>query len=240
LIVLLLQEELKERFKDMQDDAQLARDEVSSLLQQRDEWTEQKSALEQTVADMQQRDAERDEMEQRRQQDGQRQHEEMQALQLQLREADQRERDRAQQTAALEAELQRMRDSESQLNDTLRKTRVALTQEKSKLELYRSASANPTPVNAAPTRQASILGAVREQEEPAEHAEPAAAPHVRPDSPYILQQEIRPIAAPGGTVTDLDDDEAGPAVIRTLVPSVTRLAEIQAIHSSNPLGEEER
>jgi DNA repair exonuclease SbcCD ATPase subunit len=237
LIVLLLQEELKERFKDMQDDAQLARDEVSSLLQQRDEWTEQKSALEQTVADMQQRDAERDEMEQRRQQDGQRQHEEMQALQLQLREADQRERDRAQQTTALEAELQRMRDSESQLNDTLRKTRVALTQEKSKLKLYRNASANPTPVNAAPTRQASLLGAVREQEEP---AEPVAAPQVRPDSPYILQQEIRPIVAPGGTVTDLDDDEAGPAVIRTLVPSVTRLAEIQAIHSSNPLGEEER
>jgi myosin heavy subunit len=218
----------------MQDDAQLARDEVSSLLQQRDEWTEQKSALEQTVADMQQRDAERDEMEQRRQQDGQRQHEEMHALQLQLREADQRERDRAQQTAALEAELQRMRDSESQLNDTLRKTRVALTQEKSKLELYRNASANPTPVNAAPTRQASMLGAVREQEEP------AAAPQVRPDSPYILQQEIRPIVAPGGTVTDLDDDEAGPAVIRTLVPSVTRLAEIHAIQSSNPLGEEER
>lgn len=236
-----MQEELKERFKDMQDDAQLARDEVASLLRQRDEWTETKSAFEQTIVDLHHREGERDEQDRQRQAESQRHSEEIQGLEQRLREADQRERDRQQQIASLEGEIQRMREGEEQLKETLRKTRVALSKEKTRVEQYRIAAANPVAMMASPTSQ-------QQQPPTAASAEPnedddagsQQTAETRRDGPYVLQQDMISSPARGVPVIDLDDEEVRPAVMRTLVPSVTRLAEIEAIHAANPPRGDER
>jgi hypothetical protein len=110
---------------------------------------------------------------------------------------------------------------------------VALTREKSKLDLYQNVSASTA---APPSRTASVnninnSGTTAVSTIQEEHEE--EAPQVRLDSPYILQQQVQPIPT-GGTVTDLDDDDAAPAVMRGLVPSLLRQAEIEAVHDSYP------
>lgn len=218
----------------MQDDVQMARDEINSLMRQRDEWTDLKGTLEQTIEDYKYQAQQHEEQRQQQLADTQRREEEVRQLQSQLQEAAQREQDRTQQIASLEAELQNLRDNETQLNDTLRKTRVALTREKSRLEMYQNATTAGTT-----TASFSAGTSVRltESSNPAtvqeEEPEPEAPqPQVRLDSPYILQQEVLPLVTPGAQVTDLDDDDAPPAVMRTLVPTVTRQAEIEAVHAT--------
>ena len=48
------------RFKDLQQDAQTARDEISDLLSQRAQWIEEKASLEQTIGDFSDKIDERD------------------------------------------------------------------------------------------------------------------------------------------------------------------------------------
>ena len=48
------------RFKDLQQDAQTARDEIADLLSQRAQWIEEKASLEQTIGDFSDKIDERD------------------------------------------------------------------------------------------------------------------------------------------------------------------------------------
>jgi hypothetical protein len=228
-----IQEELKERFKDIQDDAQLARDEVNSLLRQRDAWEDMKVTLDQTIDDFKHRAEQQDEQMREVQLQMQSRDQEIHDLRYHLSAGEARAAEDQARIAELHAEISRMKESEAQLNESLRKTRVALTREKSKLDLYQNVSAS---VAAAPSRAASVsninssssgaaVGSIPEEQE--------EAPQVRLDSPYILQQQVQPIPT-GGTITDLDDDDAVPAVMRTLVPSLLRQAEIETVHASLP------
>lgn len=216
-----LQEEIKERFKDVENDAKQARNEVEQLLRQRDEWIDLKLTLEQTIGDYERRCEEQNNQLLEKDHDLLKRSDEIATLDGIINGAKRSAEERNQQIEALQAEIQQMKNAEIELNDTLRKTRVALTKEKARVQMYENL--------AATVPLASSQSAVRP--EPAAMEPP---PQVRVESPYILQTDlIRPAAGLSEEereVIDLDDRDALPAVMRTLVPSVVRLAEIQAVH----------
>jgi len=213
------QEEIKERFKDVQDDAQMARDEVNQLLQQRDEWMDLKLTLEQTIGDYALRSEEQAGVLLQKEHDLLARTDEIRALEQSLSESQQIEVDRQKSIEALQEEIKQIKETEAAMNETLRKTRVALTKEKARVQMYENLAATvPLSSQPAPRPEPVVM----------------AAPEVRLDSPYVLQQDlIRTVNPEDREIIDLDDRDPLPAVMRTLVPSVVRLAEIQAVHDSN-------
>ena len=152
---------------------------------------------------------------------------EIATLQGSIDEAGRDVEDRNQQIEALQAEIRHLKEAETEMNDTLRKTRVALTKEKARVQMYENLAATVPIASSQPVARP----------EPVAMEEP---PQIRIESPYILQTDlIRPAAdLEEREIIDLDDREAMPAVMRTLVPSVVRLAEIQAIHDGAEVSEE--
>lgn len=219
----------------------MARDEVNQLLQQRDEWNEVKITLDQTISDYKNHTDELNNQLLERDHVILNRTEELATIRQELASAYQQSEDRNANIAQLQAEIAAMKESEAQLNDTLRKTRVALTREKTRVQLYENvgpatalgapgpgpeqtpSSAAPTAPTMTPTDAAVVTNAeVR-----------AGSPSLgdRLASPYVLQTDLLRDAVEAGRreITDLDDDDAPPAAMRSLVPSVTRQAEIETI-----------
>ncbi len=152
---------------------------------------------------------------------------EIATLQGTIHQAGQDMDERNQQIEALQAEIRSLKEAETEMNDTLRKTRVALTKEKARVQMYENLVATVPPASSQPVARPEPVAM-------------EAPPQVRIESPYILQTDlIRPAAdLEEREIIDLDDRDAMPAVMRTLVPSVVRLAEIQAIHDSAVVSDE--
>lgn len=197
----------------------MARDELHQLLQQRDEWLDLKITLEQTISDYAVRNEEQNSLLLQKEHELLGRSDEIASVQQDLSEAHQRETERNATIDSLGAEIQQLKDAESAINETLRKTRVALTKEKARVQMYENLAAT-LPLSSS---------------QPAPRPEPVAmtAPEVRLDSPYVLQQDLlRTVGAEEREVIDLDDRDLLPPAMRSLVPSVLRLAEIQAVHDS--------
>mmetsp|Transcript_37952 Transcript_37952/g.65546 ORF Transcript_37952/g.65546 Transcript_37952/m.65546 type:complete len:638 (-) Transcript_37952:139-2052(-) len=222
-----LPEEIKERFKDVENDAKQARDEVEQLLRQRDEWIDLKLTLEQTISDYEQKCDEQNSQLLEKDHQLLNRSDEITTLQGTIDDAGRDVEDRNQQIEALQAEIRHLKEAETEMNDMLRKTRVALTKEKARVQMYENLAATVPIASSQPVARP----------EPVAMEEP---PQIRIESPYILQTDlIRPAAdLEEREIIDLDDREAMPAVMRTLVPSVVRLAEIQAIHDGAEVSEE--
>jgi hypothetical protein len=216
------QEEIKERFKDIQDDAKLARDELNQLLRQRDEWSELKLTLEQSISDYVQRGEEQSNLLLQKDHELLGKSDEIVELNQNLAVANQRTDDHRHQVSLLEGEIKQLKEAEAAMNESLRKTRAALTKETARVRLYENLAAT------APSTSTSTSQPLR-RPEPVRMAAPA---EVRVDSPYLLQQELmrRTAVDPENReLIDLDDQEAVPAGMRMLVPSVLRQAEIQTV-----------
>lgn len=197
----------------------MARDEVNQLLRQRDEWMDVKLTLEQTISDYAVRGEDQAAVLLQKEHDLLSRADEINTLKESLTESQQAQVDRNKAIEALQEEVKQMKVAEAAMNETLRKTRVALTKEKARVQMYENLAAT-VPLSS----------------QPAPRPEPVAmaAPEVRLDSPYVLQQDlIRTVNPEDREIIDLDDRDPLPAVMRTLVPSVVRLAEIQAVHDSN-------
>lgn len=220
----------------------MARDELNQLLQQRDEWKVVKLTLDQTIADYKNHTDELNNQLLERDHVILNRTEELVAIRQELASAYQQTEDRNTNIAELQAEIAAMKASEVQLNDTLRKTRVALTKEKTRVQLYENMAPAGEPVASsatpAPAMESTVPSGTSglnqgDSTVSANEEVRAGSPSLggRLASPYVLQTDLLRNAVEAGRreIIDLDDDDAPPAAMRSLVPSVTRQAEIETI-----------
>lgn len=223
---------------------------MNQLLRQREEWNEDKIGLDQTIADYKSQADDLNNLLLERDHEILNRAEELSALRQELAGAYQQTEDRNSKITELEAQLVVMKDKEAELNDALLKTRVALTREKARVEMYRNVApvSTVTAVSASGNSEATMSSTVnnatiehpgsepyqqgRENTEATTEMQPDVQQRDRGSSPYVLQQDIRLFLAAEAEqqqVTDLDDEDAPLPSMRSVVPSVTRQAEMQAI-----------
>ena len=131
--------------------------------------------------------------------------------------------------------------------ENFKKTKLALSKEKAKVASYQSVGSVPNAalvgsVGAAASSSGgaaiTVSGSAQLQTLSTAPAAPTMQqPEVRPNSPYILQlaqqqQQADENEQQHQGIIELDDEEEAAPLMRSLVPSVSRLAEIDAVHSS--------
>ena len=230
-----IQEELKERFQDVENDAKLARDEVTQLLSQREEWEEMKITLEQSIDNYKYKYDEKIIELQKYEKIILEKNENIIKFEKEINELNKHNDDQNTRITELEIEISNFKELEIQLNNKIKEGRIALSREKSRVEMYQNVTVSSGRGSTAGGNNNNIIEEENTTTAAGTTDSTDGAREGQADSPYTLQQELHiqsTTTAGDRAVRDIDDEDATPAALRCLVPSVTRQAHIQAIQSS--------
>jgi hypothetical protein len=226
---------------------------VTKLLTQRDEWEVTKLTLDQTIAGFQQRCEEYEERLAQKDHEMDQKMNEMAQLHRKIEEGFLAGAEQNSKIIELEAEIARVKESETEMHEKFKATKIALTKEKAKVALYQSVNPvssghhnsynnntnnnsnnnlSSSSVNSG--TNASTAGGPQEPQQTHQQQEQQAqqeqVPPPRPDSPYLLQEELRATVATLAAeveLVELDDEEEPAAAMRGLVPRLQHQAEIR-------------